>query len=880
MKTTINKLATVLFSALLFACAREDNGMENIGKPMPLERITAEVAAPTRTIAADPTETPAADRAAAGHVLTAAIDGNSAPYMYDDGAWVPSEAPLEFPGYAESTLSLTMAPAAGRSQDGTKEGLLDADVLTYTAEKQRPARELTNIEMTHAKALVQIELGEGFEIDTEKPVKVGRGTAYRMEGEEKWLAIIEPGIQEFIVVVNHDGVNKSIPVSADLTEDKAFRPNYRYRLTLTAVGADVLVQAMYLEPWTDGGTITAPRGLTTVFEFGDDFPVGRSVKVFFSTGDEAEVKMDGTTGTVAGLSGTTVTSVQIGDAAKIAIGRKVGETVSIEVTADGGDVKIRRDADGNILVATSSELRKAEADGYRDAGFLQEADLSLAGMQWTALCNHNATPATYFDGVHDGNGYKIFDIFCESGLAGLFCNNRGTIRNVEIMSGQFGGTTQAWMNVGSICGWNLGTIENCVNRAAVVGNVFLGGICALNYATVKGCTNYGPVSSTCKTPFAYAGGICASVGNSDPTTGEISYRGSIIDCTNIGDVSSPGGYYSAGITADCRAESTIENCVNRGTVTNTNYYVAGIAASCFGVVTGCTNEGAITGGGQVAGIVALGYSAEIVGATNTGTVTANEIGSASGIVCNNTVDANRYELAALTMNCRNKGAVSSNGTVGGIVGHNTGGRILACINEGPVTAKGETAGGIVGVNDYLVEACCNTASVSGTKDVGGIVGLNTNYVQACYNTAYINGAANAGQSIGTVAGRNSMVDYGAGEIYYGEIYACWTTQKNGIGVNENPVAEEAVVNQFMYGTEGGWPTEDPEHAWGIGSDYENGLYWSDLGGYVSGRPTYPILSWTVDATVARKAAAAPGLHPVRTRVGEAKTLAANPTRIR
>lgn len=81
-----------------------------------------------------------------------------------------------------------------------------------------------------------------------------------------------------------------------------------------------------------------------------------------------------------------------------------------------------------------------------------------------------------------------------------------------------------------------------------------------------------------------------------------------------------------------------------------------------------------------------------------------------------------------------------------------------------------------------------------------------------------------------------------------EIHDCYYAgTAKGVGNNLNPDMSE--VTTAYFGTTS-WPVDDPSKGWGIGDDYEKGMFWNSLGGYVSGRPTYPTLSWTAAAAAA------------------------------
>lgn len=113
--------------------------------------------------------------------------------------------------------------------------------------------------------------------------------------------------------------------------------------------------------------------------------------------------------------------------------------------------------------------------------------------------------------------------------------------------------------------------------------------------------------------------------------------------------------------------------------------------------------------------------------------------------------------------CVSSAKVSGNGAVGGIVGLNAaGGKTQECGNTGNIFSTNENGmyvGGIVGINNSLVQDCYNHGKINSDKNfnvtyVGGITGLNNGEsynaeIDRCYNIGEIIGNAR-----GQVAGDN------------------------------------------------------------------------------------------------------------------------------
>ena len=153
---------------------------------------------------------------------------------------------------------------------------------------------------------------------------------------------------------------------------------------------------------------------------------------------------------------------------------------------------------------------------------------------------------------------------------------------------------------------------------------------------------------------------------------------------------------------------TVKNLTVSGAVTisgsgYSSYGIAAIAGSLnsTGTIENCINKATVTGNYNTAGIV--GYMSN-----SNGTVTS----------------------------CVNTGNISGSNSVGGIVGQFYGkGTVAHCYNTGDITAAVSKAGGIVGYlyasSSYknTVSACYSTGKVTGTSSSAAVVG-------SIYNTSY------------------------------------------------------------------------------------------------------------------------------------------------
>ena len=151
-----------------------------------------------------------------------------------------------------------------------------------------------------------------------------------------------------------------------------------------------------------------------------------------------------------------------------------------------------------------------------NAYYTIQNDLDLGGYynettgSWTA--EEEWMPLTSsFTGVLDGLGNTITGLYindAEASYQGLFGTLKGTVKNLKL----FGSYISANEYVGAIAGLNEGTIENCYNKATVVGANYVGGIAGNLSSDIINCYNTGSIIGTTNV----TGGYFKSI-----TTGEI-----------------------------------------------------------------------------------------------------------------------------------------------------------------------------------------------------------------------------------------------------------------------------------------------------------------------------------------------------------------------
>lgn len=204
-----------------------------------------------------------------------------------------------------------------------------------------------------------------------------------------------------------------------------------------------------------------------------------------------------------------------------------------------------------------------------------------------------------FCGSFDGNGHTIYGIFVLSnkdniGLFG-YLGSSAAISNLNIRDSYICGNDY----VGSIAGFNSGSVIGCTSNATATGRNNIGGICGFNTGTISKCINSGKVYGNDN-----IGGISNVVTSTDGNA--------VIDrCFNSGNVSADNilaggilgmGYVGYGTSLD------ISDCYNTGNIT-AKMDVGGIIGMTY-IEQGKCNISRVYNVGDVSGDSLVG---EIVG---------------------------------------------------------------------------------------------------------------------------------------------------------------------------------------------------------------------------------------------------------------------------
>lgn len=326
--------------------------------------------------------------------------------------------------------------------------------------------------------------------------------------------------------------------------------------------------------------------------------------------------------------------------------------------------------------------------------------------------------ANGFTGTFDGRGNRIIGLKVDNnnGNAGIFSTigASGTVKNVNIYSGNFTGTTSA----GAVAGVNNGRIENVTGFGnTVTSNGNAGGIVGENNG------NKGNIITN------EDGTITL-----EPAENE-QFATGIIDVESIGSVIAKGDNAVAGGLVGTN-EGALGNSYSDSAVTST---FVNNQAGLGGVVGVNTEKGNV-------------QYVDSLGVTNGGATNSSNIG---GIIGTN--NGNMYSGY-------NESIVSGKDNVGGIIGENsTGGTVTNIVNATSVTGENESAdnvsqyvGGLVGSNSGSVTNGRNNGTITGNTNVGGLVGNNADTNSTLTNLVNDSSAAITGiKNVGGIAGSNA-----------------------------------------------------------------------------------------------------------------------------
>lgn len=643
MKRHILYLAMLALGTAATGCSDDDTAKEGRTEPTTVESISirtqmAEVSR-AQTGDDDPTMGPASTRA--GHTMTVTLGSGSermqATYEYDGGKWIPAGEAVVFPDNKRQPVGIILRKEGTAIQDGTAQGLIDADQLGWDNPAQVPLREMANVPMRHLKTMVEFELGTiaatALTVDGLKACHVGNGN--------KWQAIIEPSTPGFRVSVTVNNTVSTTEVSAAASPtDGVFLADYRYTVPLVLNGSELTLGTIGVGSWDEGAGGTA-QGMTPT-HYRIEGLENRTIEVYLAGSDSpTQITLDakGEAMQQAGVPVGIVARIAC-DGTQYEIGREESSQISLRIV-DGKVAFREADDKGFIPVNTIAELKMIDLDdASRGRKYLQQGNIDLLDAEWT--------PISKLEGIYDGGNFTVarLRVSLGNGNAGLFAANGGTIRNVVIASAS---ALRGQWHAGMVCGENTGTIERCTNRASVTdgGSNTLGGICGYNNnGTISECLNTGTLTIDATVPSDGTGGIAG-----------LTYNATLITrCYNTGTVTVEGSQ-AGGICGQLNAGATISSCYNAGKV------------------------GAKWNSGGIAG---QSTDAEIIACHNDGLIESQTSGWAgAGGICG-------FHKGTITA-CYHIGQVTGDSAIGAIVGEHNSGNISYCYWNGDL--EGIPAGG-------------------------------------------------------------------------------------------------------------------------------------------------------------------------------------------
>jgi hypothetical protein len=214
-----------------------------------------------------------------------------------------------------------------------------------------------------------------------------------------------------------------------------------------------------------------------------------------------------------------------------------------------------------------------------------------------------------FEGIFNGQGYEIRDLFInrpDEVAVGLFLGvgQKGVIKDIGVVNATVTGDAF----VGTLVGWNRGTVCNSYFTGNMTGDYFVGGLVGLNEGVVSNSDSTGSVTGNYNVG-GLVGQNLGTVSNSYATnsvSGNYDVGGLV--GWNFDTVSD--SYSSANVTGNSSVGGLMGS--NSGTVSNSyftgsvsgNSSVGGLVGDTFdGTVSNCYSTGSVTGSSSVGGLV-------------------------------------------------------------------------------------------------------------------------------------------------------------------------------------------------------------------------------------------------------------------------------------
>jgi hypothetical protein len=427
------------------------------------------------------------------------------------------------------------------------------------------------------------------------------------------------------------------------------------------------------------------------------------------------------------------------------------------------------------------------------------------GKGWQPIGTHNYP----FTGTFDGQEYEIRELCSnrpDEGYVGLFgyIDDWGIIGNLGVVDAN----EMTGPIVGSLAGFNCGTVSNCYSTGNIAGYMCVGGLVGANAGTVSNCYCRGSVTLYYTEGFVgFVGGLVGAtiafayeseqsiVSNSYYSYDEVLINGeNIITIGALFDedfdewlandkfldvtarLSQEDGYYLISDVDDLKQLLAVgQNASLKFGVTNDlnlatepNFYIPYLAGEFDGnghKISNLSFDFSFVSQVGLFGYLASDASVHDVAAESVDIIAGSGVGGLVGASWN----------SSTVNNCYSTGSVTGNSNVGGLVGAN-GGTLSNCHSMGSVTGY-DYVGGLLGANGGTLSNSYATGSVAGDKHVGGLIGQSTGPVSNSYSTGDVTGANYVGGLLGlnknhaTVSNSYSTGDV-TGQVDVGGLVGC------------------------------------------------------------------------------------------------------------
>ena len=232
-------------------------------------------------------------------------------------------------------------------------------------------------------------------------------------------------------------------------------------------------------------------------------------------------------------------------------------------------------------IGTAAELnllaeKVNKGNSFTGVFFVLTANIDLSDYpDWVQI----GTQFAQFDGVFDGQGYAIDNLYSKSGgLFGYVCLN-AVIRNVGVASGEIGSETRTF--IGAIARWSNGAdFINCWNGADILCSGWSGGIVGTvrdgGVSVIQGCYNIGSLT-------ARDGAVGGIVGHLAAGGNGTAVEVTISECYNAGAITASDN--AGGIAGRVQDGHTIRNCFNVGEIVLTGENVLDGAGGIVSLLT-------------------------------------------------------------------------------------------------------------------------------------------------------------------------------------------------------------------------------------------------------------------------------------------------------